>query len=117
MDSVDSEPINYEDPKFKEQWEMRPVQFPLAIEPVQDTPPQEVEAQMVTRGQKQRMEQKEEAEKRRLGEGLVGEGSGKNDTIIEQEKEMDADTESLSDWQSAWDGYFKERRKEAEKVA
>ena len=45
------------------------------------------------------MEQKEEAEKRKLGEGLVEEGSGKN--ITEQEKEMDADTESLSDWQSA----------------
>ena len=29
---------------------------------------------------------------------------------------MDADTESLSNWQSAWDGYFEERRKEAEKV-
>ena len=27
---------------------------------------------------------------------------------------MDADTESLSDCQSAWDGYFEERRKEAE---
>ena len=25
---------------------------------------------------------------------------------------MDADTESLSDWQSAWDEYFEERRKE-----
>ena len=30
---------------------------------------------------------------------------------------MDADTESLSDWQSAWDGYFEERWQEAEKMA
>ena len=61
------------------------------------------------------MEQEEEAEKHKLGEGFVGEGSSMN--ITEQEKEMDADTESLSDWQSAWDGYFKERRKEADKGA
>ena len=47
------------------------------------------------------MEQKEQAEKRKLGEGFVGERSGKNNIITEQEKEMDADTESLSDWQSA----------------
>ena len=30
---------------------------------------------------------------------------------------MDADTESLSDWQSAWDGYFEDRRKEAVEAA
>ena len=51
-DSVDSKPIDDEDPEFKKQWETRPVQFPAAIEPVQATQPQEVEAQMVTRGQK-----------------------------------------------------------------
>ena len=63
-----------------------------------------VEAQIVTRGQKPRMEQKEEAEKCRLGEAFVEEGSGKNSTITEQEQKMYADTESLSKWQSAWDG-------------
>ena len=63
------------------------------------------------------MEQREQAEKRKLGEGFVGEGSGKNNTITEQENEMDAATESLADWQSARGEYFEERRKEAEKVA
>ena len=99
-DFVDSKPIDYEDPEFKKQWETRPVQFPSAIKPIQDTPPQEVEAQMVTRGQKRRMEQKEQGEKCIMGEGFVGEGSGKNSSTTEQEKDMDADTESLSDWES-----------------
>ena len=69
---------------------------------------------MVTRGQKRRMEEekKEEEQNYKEKERFVGEGSGKNNTIKEQEQEMDADTESLSDWQSAWDEYFEERRKE-----
>ena len=60
------------------------------------------------------MIQKEEVEKRRLGDQFVEEGSGKNNTIIEQEKENDTDTESLSAWQSEWDEYFEKRGKEAE---
>ena len=87
------------------------------IKPVQTMPQQELEAKMVTRGQKQRMEQKEETEKRRLGEAFVEEGSSMNNTITEQEKEIDADTESISDWQSAWEGYFKEKRRETVKAA
>ena len=69
---------------------------------------------MVTRGQKRRMEQEneDEAQNYKKKERFVGEGSGKNNTIKEQEQEMDADTESLSDWQSAWDEYYEEKRKE-----
>ena len=50
-----------------------------------------------------------------MGEGFIGEESAKNN-ITEQEIEVDADTECLSDWQSAWDGYFEDRRKEAEEA-
>ena len=75
-----------------------------------------VEAQMVNRGQKRRKEQakKEEAEKCKAKKEFVGEGSGKNNTTIEQEKDMGADTESLSDCQLAWDRYFEKRRSERE---
>ena len=52
-----------------------------------------------------------------MGEGFVGEGSGKNNIITEQEKEMDAETESLSDWKSAWDGYFEDRKKKVAEAA
>ena len=46
-------------------------------------------------------------------ERFVGEGSGKNDTIKEQEQDKYADTEeTLSNWQSARDEYIEERRKE-----
>ena len=60
------------------------------------------------------MEQKkkEEEQNYKEKERFVGEGSGKNNTMKEQEQEADADTESLTDWQSAWDEYFEERRKE-----
>ena len=57
-------------------------------------------------------QEKEEAQNYKAKERFVGEGSGKNNTIKEQEHEPDADTESLSDWQSAWDEYIEERRKE-----
>ena len=44
-----------------------------------------VEAQMVTRGQKRRIEQekKEEEQNYKVKERFVGEGSGKNNTIKE----------------------------------
>ena len=70
---------------------------------------------MVTRGQKRRMdeEKKEEEQNYKEKKRFVGEGSGKNNTIKEQEQHKDADTEeTLSDWQSAWDEYFEDRRKE-----
>ena len=69
---------------------------------------------MVTRGQKRKIDQekKEEEENYKNKERFVGEGIGKNNTIKEQEVDEDADHESLSDWQSSWDEYFEERRKE-----
>ena len=70
---------------------------------------------MVTRGQKRRMEQEKENEEQdyKEKERFVGEESGKNNTIKEQEQHEDADTEeTLSDWQSDWDEYFEDRRKE-----
>ena len=71
---------------------------------------------MVTRGQKRKIDQEknEEEHNYKNKERFVGEGSGKNNTIKEQEVDEDADHESLSDWQSSWDEYFEERRKEME---
>ena len=63
------------------------------------------------------MEQENEEEVQNYKEKgrFVGEGSGKNNTIKEQEQDEDADTEeTLSDWQSAWDEFLDERRKEIE---
>ena len=46
-------------------------------------------------------EKKEEEQNYKDKERIVGEGSGKNNTIKEQELDEDADTEdTLSDWQS-----------------
>ena len=59
-------------------------------------------------------EKEEEAQNYKEKERFVGEESGKNNTIKEQEIDEDADYESLSDWQSSWDEYFEERRKEME---
>ena len=86
---------------------MRLVQFASTVELIETPPPQtepQVEPPMVTTGQKRRMEQEKEkeVENYKAKERFVGKGSGKNNTIKDQEHDKDADKEEmLSDWHSA----------------
>ena len=114
----DPHPIDYiQSHEFQQQCLASPVQFSATIDPVKAPLPQvapPVESRMVTRGQKKKIHQetKEEEQNYKNKERFLGEGSGKNNTIKEQEVDEDADHESLPDWQSSWDEYFEERRKE-----
>ena len=92
----DPDPIQYvERPEFREEWEARPVQFAPTISAVPPTPQEEVNSQVVTRGQKRKQEE----------ERFVGDGSGKNKNLdyvnLLSYSDMKADGE-LSTMKNLW---------------